>query len=74
MDRCPLCGSPLECREDALAVWCCSPECGACFRDLNLAGAARRLAWEGGAEGAGAVRGEKPGGAEPATPSGAGSD
>lgn len=41
LDRCPLCGSPLECRDGGLTVWCCSPECGACFHDVNTAGLAR---------------------------------
>lgn len=44
MDVCPLCGSELAC-EDGLLTWrCCSPECGACFQDVNLGGAARRIA------------------------------
>lgn len=41
LDRCPLCGSPLECRDGGLTVWCCSPECGACFHDINTTGLAR---------------------------------
>lgn len=44
MDRCPLCGSPLVCLEGLLTARCCSPECGACFEDVSLRGAARRLA------------------------------
>jgi hypothetical protein len=44
MQQCPLCGSELVCADSALWHWCISPECGACFRDIHLDGAARRLA------------------------------
>jgi hypothetical protein len=44
MQQCPLCGSELVCTDSALWHWCISPECGACFRDIHLDGAARRLA------------------------------
>lgn len=38
LTRCPLCGSELECSTTPGKVWCCSPECGACFEDLDLDG------------------------------------
>lgn len=38
---CPLCGSELICRETLGFLYCCSPECGACFRDVSLRGLAR---------------------------------
>lgn len=44
MQRCPQCGSELVCHDSALWHWCVSPECGACFKDIHLDGAARRLA------------------------------
>lgn len=44
MQRCPLCGSELECKDSALRHWCVSPDCGAYFSDIHLDGAARRLA------------------------------
>jgi hypothetical protein len=44
MQRCPLCGSELVCYDSALWHWCVSPDCGACFKDIHLDGAARRLA------------------------------
>lgn len=47
MRLCPLCGSKLECRPGPRGtVWCCSPECGACFRDIDPAGSAGRTAEE----------------------------
>lgn len=42
--RCPQCGSPLECRDGLTRRYCLSPDCGAVFHDLNLQGAATRLA------------------------------
>lgn len=44
MERCPLCGAALVCRDSALSHWCVSPECGAFFQDLHLEGAVRYLA------------------------------
>lgn len=44
MDQCPVCGDKLECETGPISEWCCSGTCGRCFRDVNLGGAARRLA------------------------------
>ncbi len=38
LTHCPLCGSELECSTTPGKVWCCSPECGACFVDIDPAG------------------------------------
>lgn len=35
MQRCPLCGSELVCRDSALWHWCVSPGCGAIFKDIT---------------------------------------
>jgi ribosomal protein L37AE/L43A len=44
MDRCPTCGSELVRHESLISVWYCSTGCGQCFQDLNLSGAASRIA------------------------------
>jgi hypothetical protein len=38
LTHCPLCGSELECSTTPGKLWCCSPECGACFVDIDPAG------------------------------------
>lgn len=43
LDRCPRCGSALECEDGLLTSYCVSPECGAVFHDINVEGAAARL-------------------------------
>jgi hypothetical protein len=62
---CPLCGSELICRETLGFVYCCSPECGACFRDLSLRGLAREEEAEEGTRRR-AASPEEGGGAPPA--------
>lgn len=43
--ECPRCGAEMVERRGLTTVWyCSSAECGYCIEDINLAGAARRLA------------------------------
>lgn len=43
LDRCPRCGSELDCEEGLVTSYCVSPECGAVFHDVSVRGAAARL-------------------------------
>lgn len=46
--RCPQCGSEMVVREGLRKVYYCSAECGLCIEDINLGGAAHRLAGDAG--------------------------
>lgn len=48
--NCPNCGAEMAERPGLTKVWYCSVECGYCIEDINLEGAAHRLAREDAAD------------------------